>query len=124
MRGRRNWLGRGAGITRGVHPEKTDPGRRKRKLAFICPKKRLSPGENGRPSEKRARIHAVDPRTRRAAETTQRVTGYDPSIGRDGRSPKKPGRRQTVAGGRNVQLRRRDGLPPGDTGRLVGVKVI
>ena len=102
--------------------KETEPRRRNGQIAFICQTKK-DPAR-----KRRASIHDVDPRTQRATEATQRVTGYNPPKGRDGRSPDKPGYRQTKrrwgeGGGRDVQPGRRDGPLTENAGHLVGVKV-
>ena len=73
--------------------KETEPRRRNGQIAFICQTKK-DPAR-----KRRASIHDVDPRTQRATEATQRVTGYNPPKGRDGRSPNNPGYRQKNVGG-------------------------
>ena len=74
-------------------PKKTEPKRHNGQIASICQTKE-APAR-----KKRASIQDVDPRTRRATETTQRATGYNPPAGRGGRHPGTPGYRQKNDGG-------------------------
>ena len=103
--------------TTGARPKKPEPKRRSGLIAFICQTKKAPV------RKKRDSVQNVDPRTQRATETTQRATGYNPPIGRDGRSPEEPGYRQKKRRGeRGAQPRRRDGFLTEIAGRLVGVE--
>ena len=74
--------------TTGARPKKPEPKRRSGLIAFTCQTKKAPV------RKKRDSVQNVDPRTQRATGATQRATGYDPPIGRDGRSPEEPGYRQ------------------------------